>query len=153
MELKDIIAIGVSGLSLLISTVSLVISSMISRLNIRNSVRPVIVFEYTPKGWRANNIGSGPALNAVVAQSNEGDWFNPVRVPALPKDGSIPLEWCLHDNRHGLGALYEDVNGRKYTTTCGNDLSHTRTGHLFGPWNETQIGRHWASGAVVPRPE
>jgi hypothetical protein len=118
-------------------------------LTARASIRPVLVFEYSSnEGWKVNNIGSGPALNALVAQKEGGLWINPVRIPAMAKDGSLPLAWCLHDDK-ALGALYEDAEGRKYTSICGNDLSSVSVGHKFGPWGEREIGRHWAVGKVV----
>lgn len=119
-------------------------------MNFRSSIRPVLVFEYEPnKGWHLKNIGQGPALNVLVAQHKSAEWFHPVRVPPIAKDRAIELTWCLHDNEHGLGTLYEDANGERYTSTCGNDLNATRKGFAFGPWHESEIGKLWADGEVV----
>jgi hypothetical protein len=147
MDAKD--WVGVASATL--SVIAITISWTISRLNARASIRPVLVFEYPPdEGWKVKNIGSGPALNVLIAQREHGKWINPVRVPPMSKDGSLTLTWCLHDNVRGLGALYEDVDGRKYTTTCGNDLSRVFVGHSFGPWGEDNIGKHFAEGRIVP---
>lgn len=137
--------------SALISFCSLISSILIFRMNVRASARPVLVFEYKPgDGWHLKNIGQGPALNILVALHQPEEWFHPVRIPPISKDGSIALTWCLHDNVHGLGALYEDVNAERYTSTCGNDLSTTRRGFAFGPWRESEIGKLWANGQIVP---
>jgi hypothetical protein len=68
----------------------------------------------------------------------------------MSKDGSLTLMWCLHENVNGLGVLYEGMDGRKYTSTCRRDLSRVFVGHVFGPWGEDEIGKHWASGKIVP---
>jgi hypothetical protein len=72
-----------------------------------------------------------------------GEWFNPVRVPPLSRDGKFVLQWLDHVNTTGLGATYTDTEQLPYTSTCGNDLSKTLDGTLFGPWAEPMIGRHW----------
>jgi hypothetical protein len=145
METRDWIAVS----SAIFSLVAITTSWIIFRLTIHASIRPVLVFEYSPReGWKVSNIGSGPALN-VIAQRHLDNWTTPVRIPPLSKDGSTALIWCLHDNVHGLGAIYEDVGGRKYTSTCGKDLSRAFVGHLFGPWDEDKIGKHWAGGKTV----
>jgi hypothetical protein len=90
------------------------------------------------------NIGSGPALNILVAQKRVGgEWFNPVRIPPLSKDGEYIPTWLGHVNTTGLGAIYSDSEGKPYTSTCGNDLSQVFEGAKFGPWKESDIGRHW----------
>ena len=107
--------------------------------------KPVLVFEYDgDSGWILRNVGAGPALNVVVAQKRVGgEWFNPVRVPPLSKDGKFILQWRNHVDTTGLGAIYTDTEQLAYTSTCGNDLSKTFDGTLFGPWPEPMIGRHW----------
>lgn len=137
--------------SAILSVIAIAISWTMFKLTARASIRPVLAFEYpADEGWKVKNIGSGPALNVLIAQKEHGKWINPVRIPPMSKDGSLILTWCLHDNVRGLGALYEDVDGRKYTSTCGNDLSRFFVGHLFGPWGEDKVGKHWAEGKIVP---
>jgi hypothetical protein len=66
MELKDWIGVA----SAVVSVIAITISWTISRLSARASVRPVLVFEYPPdEGWKAKNIGSGPALNVLIARA------------------------------------------------------------------------------------
>jgi hypothetical protein len=143
MDPRDWIAVAAT----VISVASVGISWTIARLNARSSIRPVVIFAYDhDKGWQVSNIGAGPALNIIIAQRQQQGWFNPVRIPPISKDGSFTLIWCLHDNVHGLGALYEDADGRRYTSICGNDLSRSFRGHSFGPWPEADIGKHWAGG-------
>jgi hypothetical protein len=147
----DPTALYVSLTSASISLASLFTTILIFRLNFRASVRPVLVFEYVPEeGWHLKNVGQGPALNVIVVQHGGSGWFHPVRVPPLSKDGATKLVWCLHDNEHGLGAIYQDGHGRKYTSKCHDDLSTTRRGWEFGPWKGSLVGRLWANGEVVP---
>jgi len=146
----DPAALYISLTSASISLASLFTTILTFRLNFRASVRPVLVFEYLPgDGWHVKNIGQGPALNVIVAEHGNSGWFHPVRIPPLSKDGATKLVWCLHDNEHGLGAIYEDGHGRRYTSKCLNDLSVTRRGWGFGPWQERHIGKLWANGQVV----
>jgi len=114
-------------------------------------VKPALVFVYDRKsGWQLQNIGSGPALSIVVAKkegglrSKSGQWIQPVRVPPLKKDGSFSLHWMSHDNDHGFGATYEDMWGRRYTSTCGRDLNTIRRGHRLPAWPESKITAEWA---------
>lgn len=135
----------ISSVAVLVSVTALVISLFTTRRAAIAGRRPVLVFDYDSDiGWRVRNIGSGPALNVVVAQKQVGGgWFNPVRIPPLATDAEFILRWCLHVNDTGLGAIYSDVGNLPYTSTCGNDLSITRSGHSFPKWSEQEIGRHW----------
>jgi hypothetical protein len=145
METKDIISITLASTALFISLLTFILNY---RHTCRNAVlgrKPVLVFLYDGnRGWMLRNIGNGPALNIIVAQKHiGGNWFNPVRIPSLPKDGEFIPIWLGHVNTTGLGATYTDFENKPYTSTCGNDLSQVFVGKLFGPWTETEIGRHW----------
>lgn len=135
----------ISGVAVLVSITALVISLFTTRRAAIAGRRPVLVFDYDSTiGWRVRNIGSGPALNVIVAQRKVGgEWFNPVRIPPLARDGEFTLRWCLHVNDTGLGAVYSDTGSLPYTSTCGNDLSVTCSGHALPKWAEHEIGRHW----------
>lgn len=130
-------------LTLVLSITVLVSSLLTLRVSSRRAVRPMLVFDYTENGWFLRNIGTGAALNVLVAEVRKGKWDRPRRVPPMPKDGSLPLTWCLHVNDAGLGATYQDAYGTKFTTICGNDLNRIRKGHKFGGWSEAVIKRHW----------
>ena len=147
------IALAVSGCALLLSLVSFVVGERARRETGRLGRMPVLVFEYDGRrGWLVRNVGNGPALNVVVAQkhvsgASRGEWFSPVRVPPLSRDGEFSLEWLQHDNARGLGATYDDFlasgeGGQTYTTTCGNDLSSVARGRRF-ELAETEILAHW----------
>ena len=149
MSTKDFYAVVIASLALAVSIISFVLNY---RHNRRASIlarKPVLVFEYDGSvGWIVRNVGHGPAMNIVVAQKEPGaDWFNPVRIPALSKDGKFVPVWLGHVNTTGLGATYTDVEGSPYTATCGNDLSRIDEGTEFGPWSEDEIGRHWNQAA------
>jgi hypothetical protein len=145
MEEKDIISMTLSGMALAVSLTTFSLNYLAS---LRNSIlarKPVLIFEYQDEsGWTIRNVGGGPALNVLVAQKRKnGEWFNPVRVPPLSKDGRMVLKWLGHVNSTGLGATYADTENLPYTSTCGNDLSKVSSGLQFGPWQEKEIGRHW----------
>lgn len=145
IETKDVITAALSSTALLVSVVTFALNYRQSRRSAVLTRKPVLVFEYDGNsGWMLRNVGIGPALNVLVAQRRgDGEWFNPVRVPPLSKDGKFVLQWLNHVNTTGLGATYTDTEQMPYTSTCGNDLSKTFEGTLFGPWPEPVIGRHW----------
>ena len=146
MEPKDFISATFSGAALVVSFLAFALTYRQSRATARAGRKPVLVFEYDGKrGWIINNVGGGPALNVIVAQKRvNGEWFNPVRIPPLARDSHFVPVWLGHVNTTGLGATYTDSENLPYTSTCGNDLSLVRGGKQFGPWQESQIGRHWS---------
>jgi hypothetical protein len=114
-------------------------------------VKPALVFVYDhDSGWQIQNIGAGPALIIVVAKkeggknSPAGTWIEPVRIPPLKKDGAFSLHWDPHNNTHGLGATYEDMWARSYTTMCARDLNVIRRGLRLRTWDEHEINAEWA---------
>ena len=143
---KDTVSAVLSSLALIVSILTFTLNYRFARRAATVARKPVLVFEYDgASGWVLKNVGSGPALNTIVAQKQvKGAWFNPVRVPPLAKDGKMVLSWLGHVNTTGLGATYSDFEEVTYTSTCGNDLSQVFQGAHFGPWAEDQIGRHWS---------
>ena len=124
---------------------------------------PVLVFEWDPQAnqWVLRNVGSGPALNIIVAQgkappSRSGillqrgvhePWFNPVQLPPLAKDAHFPLQWIVEES--GLGATYADAMGAIYTAKCGADRSVTFDGLHIPAW-EHGVRAHWALADQQP---
>jgi hypothetical protein len=144
------IPIAVSIMALFVSMGSLVFTIWKGRYDQVTGVRPTLVFAYNDvTGWELQNIGSGPALNIVIAlkehgvDSKSGKWTKPVRIPPMKKDGSFHLHWDPFNNTHGLGATYEDMWERPYTTTCGRDLNQIRRGRYLA-WQESEIKAEWA---------
>jgi|SRR5712672_193882 len=142
---KDIISAVLAATALVVSVLTFALNYRYTRRATVLARKPVLVFEYDGyRGWLLRNVGAGPALNVIVAQKRVGGgWFNPVRVPPLSKDAVFVLTWLGHVNNTGLGSTYSDFEAATYTSTCGDDLSTVQEGAIFGPWNESQIGRHW----------
>lgn len=142
---KDLIPAVLSLAALVVSMVTFALSYRYTRQSAVLARKPVLIFEYDGGvGWTLRNVGAGPSLNVVVAQKRVGgDWFNPVRVPPLSKEGSLTLRWLSHVNTTGLGATYTDTEQLAYTSICGDDLNSVAEGVLFGPWPEAQMGKHW----------
>lgn len=132
------------------ATVSIILTIWNHRLSALRSMRPVLVIVYREDGWYIQNVGYGPALDVIFARKRrDGKWFDPVRLPPLTKDGEVHLDWTDHDNENSFGASYCDVEGRRYTSTCGNDLNRIRSGRELPEWREEQIRRHWKPTADV----
>ncbi|MFC9957606.1 hypothetical protein ACIGCZ_14985 [Streptomyces nigra] len=131
------LTILISVLAVLVSVGSLALAYTSSR----RSHMPVLQFMWDsgqggtgePKWWLVN-VGTGPATNIVVAQTektrltrglNGEVWFNPVLVPSIPVGGKLALTWLggTMGLDCGLGASYTDVERYFYTTKCGDDVS------------------------------
>jgi hypothetical protein len=144
MGLKDIITVAISMVALIVSITTLVLNYRNQRKGATLGRKPVLIFEYQREtGWTLRNIGNGPALDVVVAQRLKGEWFNPVRVPPLSKDGKMTLGWLGHVNNTGLGSIYADTEGLPYTVICGKDRNTHSDGLSIGPWRESDLGKHW----------
>lgn len=142
---------GFAALAFVVSIVSLSFAIFKGRYDQITGVKPALVFVFDHEvGWEIQNIGSGPALNIIIAKKEGGiisptvDWMQPVRVPPLKKDGKFGLHWDPENNTDGLGSTYEDMWGRKYTTTCGDDLNVIRRGTRIKGWKNSDIQREWA---------
>ena len=109
------------------------------------SIRPILVFLYdNERGWHARNVGDGPALNVIIAKRQPtGSWIQPVRVPPIDSGDFFLLFWALHDNAHQLGAMYEDFQGRIYSSICARDLTTLSRGRKLPSWSESDIQAHW----------
>ena len=137
--------LSVAVLAIFVSIVSFTLSYQLSKQSSIASMKPVLVFEYSPdKGWVLRNVGNGPALNVILAMKEDNsDWFNPVRIPPLSKDGEFILSWIRHSNIRTLGATYEDFMQKPYSTTCTDDLSRITEENVLMNWPENEIKRHW----------
>ena len=131
--------------ALIISGISLAVSYWHNRRSAIVGIEPVLVFVYDRgTGWTLQNVGNGPALNVTVAQKEVGgEWFNPVRVPPISKDGAFVCRWLGHVNTTGMGVPYTDFEGRPYSSIAGNDLSRVFKERKLPVWEEPEIGKHW----------
>jgi hypothetical protein len=144
MEPKDIVAVALSSTAVTVSLFTFALNYLHARRAVVLGRKPVLVFVYDGRtGWILRNVGSGPALNVIVAQRKGGEWFNPVRVPPLSREAEFIPQWLGHVNTTGLGTTYTDSEGVSYTSTTGSDLSEVFDGARFGPWREKEIGRYW----------
>jgi hypothetical protein len=139
----------IAGLALLVSFASFAYAFAKGRYDQLTSVRPALVFVYDHDGgWTVQNVGNGPALNVLIVRrppgAGEASWEKPVRIPPLKRDGAFPLHWDPHDNDHALGAVYADMWGRSYTTTCARDLNSISKEHRLHGWAESEIVAEWA---------
>ena len=135
----------VASLPLILSSLALLVSFFSYQLAAVRGVKPVIVVSYSSEsGWYLKNIGSGPALNVLVAQRHESaGWFCPVRVPPLGQGDELHLSWIRYTNVRWIGATYTDIDGRKYSSKCADDLTKITAGSMFPHWSEKQLGRAW----------
>jgi len=135
----------ISIVSLAIALVSFVLNYGLARRAAVRARKPVLVFVDAPEQgtWVLQNVGNGPALNVLVAQRQDGKWFNPVIVPPLSVDSSYPLKWLGRVNSTGLGATYSDFENTLYTSTTGGERSRTYVGNRLPTWSDREVRRHW----------
>src|SRR5262249_24859691 len=116
-----------------------VIAILVARRAVTRSIRPVLVFVCEVRGevWRLQNVGSGPALDVVVAEKDreEQPWARFKRLPPLPKDGEIRLRAAPSF----FAVTYHDVEDNVYSTICAGYRNRLRRGHVFDMPDENQI--------------
>src|SRR5262249_28322857 len=100
-----------------------------ARLAVTRSLRPVLVFvcKVRDKEWLIQNVGTGPALDVLVAEKTheEQPWTRFKRLPPLSKDGEINLESAPSF----FAVTYTDAENNAYSTTCSRYRNQLQTGH------------------------
>jgi hypothetical protein len=116
-----------------------VIAILVAKRAVTRSFRPVLVFvcEVRDKVWRVQNVGTGPALNILVAEKDrdEQPWARFKRVPPLPRDGEI----LLRSAPRFLAVTYHDAENNAYSTICSGYRNRLLKGHVFDKPDENQI--------------
>jgi hypothetical protein len=150
-----VVALLISVVAVLVSVGSLVLAYASDR----RSQMPVLQFIWqpgaqdlsdTPRWWLVN-VGTGPAMNVVVASAlrsglgrglGRETWYNPVLVPSIPAGGRLMLTWLNAQRGAGgaLGASYTDVHRFFYTTKCGDDVSMFLIGLHLPRWPMLKLG-------------
>lgn len=138
-------AIAISIVSVAIAALSFVTNFWVGRRAAVRARKPVLVFVDDPEEqcWVLHNVGNGPALNVLVAQRQDGRWFNPVFAPPLARDARFPLTWLGRINVTGLGAGYSDFEDYRYTSTLGGERSRTYDGNRLPNWADHEARRYW----------
>jgi hypothetical protein len=130
---------GASDLLAWIPVLVSVIAILIANRAVTRSLRPVLVFvcEVRDEVWRVQNVGTGPALDVVVAEKDrdEQPWARFKRVPPLPKDGEIRLRSAPIF----FAVTYNDVENHGYSTICTGYRNRLQKGHVFDKPDENQI--------------
>src|SRR4030095_6409514 len=116
-----------------------VIAILVARRAVTRSVRPVLVFvcEVRDKVWCIQNVGTGPALDILVAEKDRdehaGSRFR--RVPPLSKNGKIQLRSAPRF----LAVTYHDAENHAYSTICSGYRNRLQKGHVFDEPDQNQI--------------
>jgi hypothetical protein len=128
-----VISVGISAVAFVISLLAYVLA----RQKAVADRRPVLVFEWTEKGWRLENPGNGPALNIQVqVRGRQTAWTKSVVVSALASSADCDLPWIGTLNAWMLGAQYEDFSGYKYTTIAQHDRNLLKRGNCINQFTE-----------------
>jgi hypothetical protein len=116
-----------------------VFSAVIAWKAVSRSLRPVLVFvrDEQHQVWLVKNVGTGPALDVLVAEKDrdkEG-WLRFKRLPPLPKDGEISLPSAPSV----FGVTYNDAENKPYSTICSGYRNQLQKGRVFEKPDEKQI--------------
>src|SRR5215813_10171172 len=116
-----------------------VIAIFVANRAVTRSLRPVLVFvcEVRDKVWWVQNVGTGPALDILVAEKDrdEQPWARFKRMPPLPKDGKIRLRSAPSF----LAVTYHDAEDNAYSTICSGYRNRLKKGRVFDRPDEDQI--------------
>lgn len=133
----------ISIISLCIAIASVSIGFYFSKLSAKTSVRPILVFLYSPdRGWNLSNIGNGPALNLLLTKAPYKRWEMPTRCYPLAAKDSINIWWMGH-NMKKLGVSYDDVHGRTYTSICEEDQNVIHYTNCLEGFSDAEIKKVW----------
>jgi hypothetical protein len=115
------------------------IAVFVAKRAVTRSLRPVLVFvcEIRDKVWCVQNVGTGPALDVLVAEKDrdEQPWARYKRVPPLPRDGKIRLGSAPSF----FAVTYHDAENNAYSTICSGYRNRLQRGHVFDEPDENQI--------------
>src|SRR5262249_49380485 len=116
-----------------------VIAIIVANRAVTRSLRPVLVFvcEVRDKVSCVQNVGTGPALDVLVAEKdrNEQPWARFKRLPPLPNDVKIQLRSSLSF----FAVTYHDAENHAYSTICSGYRNRLQKGHVFDEPDENQI--------------
>lgn len=139
--------VPLSVLAILVSLGSLVVAFLSYRHAIVESVRPMLVFYRTERGWLLHNVGSGAAVYIIVVASIPraipgSRWKEPREVSALGRDQTLALG-VYHDRLYDVAASYTDVSGRWYSTVYEDDRNWMSKGRLLPEWPRDEVVHSW----------
>jgi len=127
--------------SLVVSIVAAIATISIYRNSRKLGIKPVLVFlRRSSHAWELANIGTGPALRVLVGEWrwDTDRWSQFTNFYPIPAGRHIDANWL---DAKILGVEYEDVDGRRYTTSCQYDRNQVTSGHSYTPeWRELEDG-------------
>ena len=135
----EVIALVSALISSLVSIFAVGVSWYLYRGSVRHASKPVLVFGMvSQRRWRLMNVGSGPAINVVVADfRRERQADSITKCYPIAAGGHIDLTWLRAG--YELAVEYTDIFGAKYWTSCSendNNLS-ARRGELIPDTHQT----------------
>jgi hypothetical protein len=157
--MADWAAVVVSLLAFVVAVGSFVVAYVTER----RSRMPVLQFVWLHEQgvWALDNVGSGPALNPIVAEADRTAlttsvkevWQRPILIPSIAAGGRAILPWATTTG--ALGASYTDATRFFYTTKCGGDVSIFFVGLHLPRWplgshgGRFPVERWWGIGDKV----
>jgi len=120
-----------AAFSLGISIVALVTTYIIYIYNRKLGVKPVLVFlRRESDKWELANVGSGTALKVRIGEKQwkTKEWSRFTNCYPIRAGYQSVFPWL---DAIALAATYEDVDGRKYTTSCQYDRNTICEGNRF----------------------
>ena len=133
--------ITIALFSFFVSIAAFIFSLITYKKNRKLSVKPVLVFlrrtsdKWEVKNrWTLRNVGNGPALNILLGEFpfHTNKWNRFTDCYPISVNSQIDLNWLEYDKK--IAVAYEDVDGKKYTTTIDNNKNYIKEGHIYKQW-------------------
>jgi YARHG domain len=140
----------IAAMALLVAVAAIVLAYYSYRGSLRASARPVLTFSRTPTSWwKVHNVGSGPAINIIVANVRTGGGVERATscYPLAAQDG-YDLPWIQGGM---LTAVYADLFGDSFTTTCDGSTNTVARGNLRPDLAPT--GEQWIEQVLAEGPD
>jgi hypothetical protein len=133
-----------------LSAIVSVIAAYIAWRAVTRNLRPILVFVRDPQIniWFVKNVGTGPALDVLIAEKDREElpWSRFLRLPPIPKDGQITLKSAPSL----FAATYTDAENKAYSTICSGYRNRPQKGYVFDKPQE-QLIRLYTAGPPTNR--
>lgn len=124
----------IAGFSAAVATAGAIVSYYAFHRTIRSSARPVLIFSMTADyRWKIENVGTGPAINVVIADRHKtGDLESITNCFPIAAGAFLALPWITAGWE--LIAVYTDVFNGKFTSICQGNRNRVVKRDLFPHW-------------------
>ncbi len=124
----------IATISAVLGMLALAISYLTYRGSLRAASRPVLIFSMVSTfRWELRNVGSGPAINVLVADiRSDGETESTTNCYPVSPGAAIDLHWIQAGNE--LAARYKDIYGVEHNCVCRSNTNDIDERNLRIDW-------------------